>query len=75
MEPEDATVQSGESVRFVCEVAGDPEPVVVSNLALDIRVSIKLEDPGGCHQAKKQSPVRMPFDSRSARKVDSSDSF
>ena len=45
MEPEDATVQSGESVRFVCEVAGDPEPVVVSNLELDIRVSIKLEDP------------------------------
>ena len=43
MEPEDATVQSGESVRFVCEVAGDPEPVVVSNLALDIRVSIKLD--------------------------------
>ena len=30
MEPEDVTVQSGDSVRFVCEVAGDPEPVVVS---------------------------------------------
>ena len=30
MEPEDVTVQSGDSVHFVCEVAGDPEPVVVS---------------------------------------------
>ena len=29
MEPEDVTVQSGDDVRFVCEVAGDPEPVVV----------------------------------------------
>ena len=36
MEPEDATVQSGDSVRFVCEVAGDPEPVVVSKPSVNV---------------------------------------